>query len=154
MASRESLPPLALASFASVGYLALLVAGLGFASAITNQDVISVPGTSLIAAFVAAGIAIIAFGLFLLGPASRARPSYWSALSTALGTAAVYLLALGACVLVSGGDLDRTLAVLGDVIVGWVTPVVAIAAAVAAWGALAMRRTSASRPRWPWEDEE
>ena len=142
-----------LVAFASAGYLALLVAGLGIASAVTDRDVISVPGTSLVAAFVAAGIGIIAFALLLAAPLARQRPSYWSALSTAIGAGAVYLIALGICVLVSGGDLDGTLAVLAEVSTGWVAPVFAGSALVAAWFALAVRRTAAKPPRWPWEEE-
>ena len=151
MGTRESWT---LVAFASVGYVALLVAGLGIASAVTDRDIISVPGTSLVAAFVAAGIGVAAFALFLAVPLARARPSYWGALSTAVGTAAVYLIAIGGCVLIADGDLDGTLAVLADVLSGWVTPIVAGSAFVAAWFALAVRRTAARAPRWPWEDED
>lgn len=154
MTAPEKLSTPVLVAFASIGYLALLVAGLGVASAIIDDDVISTPGVSLVAAYVAAGVAIVAFALLLAGPASRERPSYWAAASTALGSAGLYTLALAAAVFVSSGDLSTTGSVLREVLVGWVVPVVLGAALVAAWAGIALRRTAASRPRWPWEDDE
>ncbi len=74
MTAPEKLPTPMLVSFASIGYLALLVAGLGIASAIADDDIISTPGVSLVAAYAAAGAAIAAVALLLAGPVSRARP--------------------------------------------------------------------------------
>jgi hypothetical protein len=143
-----------LVGFASIGYLALLVAGLGTASAIADDDIISTPGVSLVAAYAAAGVAIVAFALLLAGPVSRERPGYWAAASTAVGSAGLYTIALAIAVFVSSGDLSTTGSVLREVLVGWVVPVVLGSALVAAWAAIALRRTSARQPRWPWEDDE
>ncbi|MFC3399376.1 hypothetical protein ACFOEP_13265 [Microbacterium amylolyticum] len=41
--------------------------------------------------------------------------------------------------------------VLFEVLLGWVAPVFAGAAAVASWAAIALRRTEAGKPKWPWE---
>lgn len=154
MTAPEKLPTPMLVSFASIGYLALLVAGLGIASAIVDDDIISTPGTSLIAAYAAAGVAIAAFALLLAGPVSRAKPGYWSAVSTAIGSAGVYVIALAVAVFVSSADLSLVGSVLREVLVGWVVPVVLGSAFVAAWAGIALRRTNASQPRWPWEDED
>ncbi|HJA03777.1 MAG TPA: hypothetical protein H9800_02820 [Candidatus Microbacterium stercoravium] len=153
MASQAQVPAPALVAFASVGYLALLVAGLGFGSLIIDDDVITTSGVGLISAYVAAGISILAFAGFLIGPARHARPSFWLAGSTALGTAATHALALGVAALVSTGDLGVVGGVLSEILVGWVSPLIFGAALIASWAAIALRRTVASRPRWPWEDE-
>lgn len=153
MASSAQVPAPALVAFASVGYLALLVAGLGFGSLLIDDDVITTAGVSLIAAYVAAGISILAFAAFLLGPARRERPSYWFAGSTAIGTAAVHALMLGITALLSTGDLGIVGGVLSEILVGWVSPLILGAALIASWAALAVRRTAAGRPRWPWEDD-
>jgi len=150
----EKLPTPLLVAFASIGYLALLIAGLGVASAIIDDDIISTEGVSLVAAYAAAGAAIATFALLLAGPVSRERPSYWAAASTALGSAGLYTIALAIAVLVSSGDLSTTGSVLREVLVGWVVPVVFGSALVAAWAAIALRRTAARPPHWPWEDDE
>ena len=153
MASQAQVPAPALVAFASVGYLALLVSGLGFGSLIIDDDVITTAGVSTLAAYVAAGISILAFAGFLLGPLRRDRPSFWFAASTALGATAVHALTLGVAVLVSNGDLGVVGGVLSEVLVGWVSPLILVAALVASWAAIAVRRTAAHRPRWPWEDD-
>lgn len=153
MASREQLPTPALVAFTSVGYFALLVAGLGVGSMAADADVITTQGLSVIAAYIAAAAAIGGFALFLIGPASRDRPSYWHAASTAVGSAAVHVLTLGIVALVETGDLGVVGGVVSEVLLGWVSPVVFGTAAVAAWAAIALRRTKADRPQWPWEHE-
>lgn len=154
MTSREQLPDAALTAFASVGYLALLVAGLGLASLVTDSDVIETQGVGVVPAYVAAGVAIVAFALFVLGSVARDRPSYVSAVGAALVAAVAHLLTLAVASLLGSGDIGVAIGVVGEVLIGWVTPVVALAALVAAWAAIAVRRTKASRPRWPWEHDE
>ncbi|WP_029150160.1 hypothetical protein [Microbacterium indicum] len=143
--------PLAVAALATVGYLALLVAGLGFASLWTGSEVIAMPGIDIPTAFVAAGAALVAFGLLLWAALDRWRPSYGSVAGVALASGAVHALVLGVAVLVDTGDLGSVIGVLEHVLIGWVSPVVVLAAAVAAWAAVAIRRTGANPPRWPWE---
>ncbi|WP_156758989.1 hypothetical protein [Microbacterium karelineae] len=151
MTSREQLPDAALVAFASVGYLALLVAGLGVASLATDSDVISTRGVGIVPAYVAAGAAIAAFALLVRGAIAAERPSYFAALGTAIGSAAAHLVVIAFGALFETGDLGIVLGVTREVLIGWVAPVVAGAALVAAWAAIAVRRTGAERPRWPWE---
>lgn len=152
MATRDQLPDAALVAFASAGYLALLVAGLGIASLVTDSDVISTRGVGLAPAYLAAGAAILAFALLLRGSIAREQPSYMAALGTAIGSAAAHLILLAGATLVSSGDLGTTVGVVGEVLLGWVALVFFAAALVAAWAAIAVRRTRMDRPRWPWED--
>jgi hypothetical protein len=42
---------------------------------------------------------------------------------------------------------------VGGAVTGWTSVTFLLAAAVAAWGAIAVRRTEARPPRWPWERE-
>lgn len=154
MTSREQLPDAVLTSLASIGYLALLVAGLGFASLLTDSDVIETQGVGLIPAYVAAAVAIVAFALLVRSTVARDRPSYVSVVSIAVGAALAHLATLALTAVIDSGDIGVAIGVVGEVLIGWVTPVIALTAAMTAWAAVAMRRTRADRPRWPWEDEE
>ena len=53
----------------------------------------------------------------------------------------------------TGADLAVAAAVAGRIATTWFGVVVAAAALIAAWGGIALVRTRAQRPRWPWEDE-
>lgn len=141
-----------LVAFAAAGYLALLVAGLGLVALWLDDDVISTPGLGPLPGFLAPGCAIGAFAALLAGALRAARPSYLQVATIALVSGAVHALVLGVAGAVSGG-LGAGTAAMAEVLTGWVSPVVAIAAAIASWAAIAMRRTEARRPRWPWEDD-
>ena len=56
--------------------------------------------------------------------------------------------------LVGTVDLIIATAVAGDLVRGGASAVLLLAAAVAAWGGIALRRTKAQHPRWPWERDE
>ncbi|MTE23549.1 hypothetical protein [Microbacterium sp. ZXX196] len=152
MTSRDRLSDGVLTAFATAGYLALLVAGLGVASLALDEDVIRTRGVGLVPAYVAAGAALAVFALLVRQAVARERPTYVAAAGVALASAATHALVLGAGALLDSGDLGVALGAVSEVLVGWVEPVVALTAAVAAWAAIAVRRTGAERPRWPWED--
>ncbi len=51
-------------------------------------------------------------------------------------------------------DAARTAAAIGGFATSWFAVVLASAALVAGWVAVALVRTGADRPRWPWERDE
>jgi prolipoprotein diacylglyceryltransferase len=54
----------------------------------------------------------------------------------------------------TGVDLARAIAAAGGFATSWFAVLLASVALVAAWTAVALVRTRAGRPRWPWERDE
>ena len=80
-------------------------------------------------------------------------PSFWGAAWTTAATFIAYLLGLWLGAVTTGADLAVATAVAGRIATTWFGVVVAGAALIASWGGIALVRTRAQRPRWPWEDE-
>jgi hypothetical protein len=87
-------------------------------------------------------------------PAHPSQPSYWGAAWTAAACFLAYVCAVWVAAAVTGADLAVATAVAGRLATSWFGLVVAAAAFVCAWSAIALVRTRAHRPRWPWEDED
>lgn len=137
--------------FAIIGFFALAIFGLGALSVATDADVISTPGLGQMPGVIGMLVAVLAFAL-MLGLALRQRhPSFWSVPSAALVTALAHLAAVWVAVLVPSSDIVLSTAVAGDLVRGGASAVLVLAAAIAAWGGIALRRTRAQHPRWPWE---
>ncbi|MDQ7878262.1 hypothetical protein Q9R08_09790 [Microbacterium sp. QXD-8] len=157
-------PPIALA-FATIGFVALTIFGLGMTSLILAEDVIATPGLGQIPGAAGVVCATLAFagGLWAAiaragsgppgGSAAARHPSYWGAAWT---TAAAFLAYVGGvwfAALFTGADLGVATAVAGRLATSWFGVSVAAAAFVSAWAGIALVRTRAHRPRWPWEDD-
>jgi len=123
-------------------------------SLFTNTDVIDTPGLTAVPG--AAGIVVSGCGFALvLGAGLRApHPSFFTALWAALAAALAYLAGVWVAALVSGADAALATSVVGRLAVGWVAPVVAVSAFVTGWAAIAVARTGARPPRWPWERDD
>ncbi|MGC5172881.1 hypothetical protein ACLQ2Q_19765 [Microbacterium sp. DT81.1] len=134
-----------------MGYVALVIFGLGMTSLATNTDVIDTPGLSAVPGV--AGIVVSAAGFSaVLGAGLRVpHPSFYTALWAALAAAVAYLAGVWIAAVTSGVDTAMAASVVGRLAVGWAAPVVAVAAFVTAWAAIAVLRTRARPPRWPWE---
>jgi hypothetical protein len=81
------------------------------------------------------------------------HPSFWGSAWT---TAACFLAYIGGVWLgavLSGVDVGVATAVAGRLATSWFGVAVALAAFVCSWAGIALVRTRARRPRWPWEDE-
>jgi hypothetical protein len=139
---------------ADIGFFALAVFGLGAVSALTDTDIIGVPGLGPIPGVAGIAAALVAFALMLWSALRRQHPSFLSAISIALVAALAHLVGVWAAVLVGSGNLVIATAVAGDLVRGGASAVLLAAAAIAAWGGIALRRTRAAKPRWPWEREE
>jgi len=147
--------PLALV-LATVGFFALAVFGLGAVSIITDADIISVPGLGQGPGVVGMIVALLAFAATLWSTLRQDRPSYVSAAAIALVSALAHLIAVWTAVLIATGGIITATAVAGDLVRGGASAVLLLAAAIAGWAGVALRRTRSRPPQWPWErdDEE
>ncbi|MHC2999820.1 hypothetical protein [Microbacterium sp. HJ5] len=145
--------PLTALAFATAGYVALLIFGLGMTSLATNADVIATPGLGQAPGVTATVVSTAAFALALWVAVRRSPASY---VGSAWATAAAFLGYVGgvwAAAIATGTDLAVASAVAGRIATSWFGFVIAAAAFVASWAGIALVRTHARRPRWPWEDE-
>ena len=174
-------PPIALA-FATIGFIALTICGLGITSLVTGEDVIATPGLGQIPGAAGVVCATLAFAGGLWGAIAKAggvaaaptsgrdpasasvasgppagagarHPSYWGAAWTTAAAFIAYVGGVWFAALFTGTDLAVATAVAGRLATSWFGVVVAAAAFVAAWSGIALVRTHAHRPRWPWEDD-
>ena len=81
------------------------------------------------------------------------HPSYWGSAWTTAATFVAYVGGVWIAALVTGADLGVATGVAGRLATSWFGLAVAAAAFVCAWSGIALVRTRAQRPRWPWEDE-
>lgn len=140
--------------FATVGYLALLIFGLGMTSLITDEPVIATPGLGQAPGAVAVAASVAAFAAALFAVVRRADPRPRSAPVIAAVTALAYLVGLWITALSTGAGLGIAMGVAARVVTSWFGLVVLVAAVFSAWAGIALARTRSTRPRWAWEDED
>lgn len=138
----------------AIGFFAIAVFGLGALSVITDSDVISVPGAGQAPGIVGMILAIAAFAGVLWLAVRGEHPRFRSVWTIAVVTALVHLIGAGAAALVAVGEVVTALAVMGELVTDGASLVVLIAAAIAGWAGVALRRTRQSSPQWPWERED
>lgn len=140
----------------TVGFFALAVFGLGGVSVLTDSDLIAIPGLGPLPGVGGMLVAVVTFALLLWLTVRRGHPSFISAVVVAVATALAHLVAVWVGVLVGTSDLVISTAVAGDLVRGGASAVMLLAAAIGAWSGIALRRTRAQHPQWPWErdDEE
>lgn|SRR5690606_6736143 len=135
-----------------VGFATLSILGLGMLSYFADVDILSVPGLDWWPAIVAMIVAILVFCWMLWPVLRRGRPSFLAVPAAALVTAVAHLVALWLAALLSGVGTAAALTAVSQLITRGSSLVVLLAAAVGAWVAIALRRTRARAPQWPWED--
>jgi hypothetical protein len=145
--------PLVALAFATAAFIALLIFGLGMLSLALGEDVIESRGLGQIPGILAVTVSTAAFALSLWAAVRMRSPSFWGAAWTTAATLMGYLLGVWFGAVATGADLAVATAVAGRIATTWFGVVVAGAALVASWGGIALVRTRAQRPRWPWEDE-
>lgn len=146
-------PPVAVA-LATTGFVALLIFGLGITSLFLAQDVIEAPGLGQVPGIVAvaASTAAVAGGLWTV--VRMPHPSFGNSVWIAAATVLAYLAALWVTAVFTGADLGVATGVVGRIATGWFGVVIVAAALVSSWAGIALVRTRARRPEWPWEREE
>lgn len=141
-------------TFATVGYLALLICGLGLVSLGTGEAVIRSPGLGQVPGIVATALSIGVFAAGLWSVVRRGRPSFWNSGWIAVASVLAYLVGLWLAAVGGGAGIAAASAVTGRLATSWFGAVIAAAALVSAWAGIALVRTRARRPRWPWEQDD
>ncbi|WP_244093492.1 MULTISPECIES: hypothetical protein [unclassified Microbacterium] len=139
---------------ATISFFALAVFGLGALSVATDTDIISTPDLGQAPGVVGMLAAVVAFAVLLRVTLRTRRPSFVSTITIALVTVLAHLAVVWFAVLLGTSDIVIATAVAGDLVRGGVSAVLLVAALIAAWGGIALRRTRAEHPRWPWERDE
>lgn len=145
--------PLVALALATVSFVALLIFSLGMVSLVRSADIIESPGLGQIPGIFATTVTIGAFALTLWIGLRKPQPSFWSALWAAAACYLAYVGAVWIGALVASEEFAVASEVAGRIATTWFGVAVAAAAALAAWGGIALARTRSERPRWPWEDE-
>ena len=141
-------------AFAITGYVALAIFGLGITSLVTDQEVVAVPGLGQLSGVGGMTLSTLAFGGGLWAAVRRPQPSFWGVPGVVLGAFLGYLAGVWLAGLIGGADVAAATAAVGQLATSWFALVLLAAALVAAWGGIALVRTRARRPRWPWEHED
>ncbi|WP_255218149.1 hypothetical protein [Microbacterium resistens] len=135
-----------------MSFFALAIAGLGFLSLFTETDLIVVAGLGQLPGIVGMVLAVTVFAVVLRIVLRPPRPSFVPSVFLALGTTLAHLAGVWIAALVEGAGIAPATAAVGQLVLGGASAVIAVAALVAAWGGIALRRTRSGRPRWPWEE--
>ncbi|QNA93430.1 MULTISPECIES: hypothetical protein [unclassified Microbacterium] len=138
---------------ATISFFALALFGLGALSVATDTDIIAVPGLGQAPGAIGMAVAVAVFALTLWSTLRRDRPSFGATITIALLTALAHLVVVWIVVLLGSGFVIAT-SVVGDLVRGGASVVLVVAGLVASWGGIALRRTRAQHPRWPWERDE
>ncbi len=146
-------PPVAVA-FAAVGFFALLIAGFGMLSLLSGAEVIAVPGLGPLPGAIATVAATVVFAVTTWIAVRRRHPSYGAVVVIVIATFLAYLAGLAVGAVFAATDAARTAAAIGAFATSWFALVLAAAALVAGWAGIALVRTRAGRPRWPWEQDD
>lgn len=152
-ARSDGVRPLVALAFATVAFIALLIFGLGMLSLFLDEDVIAVPGLGQVPGIAGTVLATALFAAALWTTVRRPHPSFVGALWCTIGAFLGYVVGVFFGAVFTGADLAAAAAAFGGVAASWFGVIVAAAGLVAGWGGIALVRTRASRPRWPWEDE-
>jgi len=138
----------------TVGFVAVVIAGYGLLSLLLEQEVIATPGLGALPGALALAAATVAY-VVTVGLALRLpRPHYRATATTVVAVLIADLLGLWLGAIISGVDAARATAAAASFVLSWFSVMLAAAAFVSAWCAVALVRTRASRPRWPWERDE
>lgn len=135
-------------------FVSLAILGLGMLSFFADVDIIHVPDMGMWPGIVGMGVAVLVFALVLRSLLARRHPSFPPVLFVGLIAALAHLFAVWLGALLAGVGLAPAVSAVSQLIVQGSSLVVLLAAVVGAWIAVALRRTRAAAPRWPWERED
>jgi len=151
---RPRVRPAAALAYSTIGFAALLIAGLGMTSLLADAEVIGVEGLGALPGALGFAAAVVLFAAVVWATVRTARPSYAGAAAAAPAALLGYAGGVWVGALFAGVDLARAAAAAGGFATSLFAVVLLLAAFVAAWVAVALVRRRAHRPRWPWEGED
>ncbi|KJL26005.1 hypothetical protein RL72_01214 [Microbacterium azadirachtae] len=137
-----------------VSFFALTIMGLGVLSLFAEHDIISVPRLGQLPGVVGMVLAVLVFALALWVVLADARPSFVATVFLALGAALVHLGGVWGAAVAEGAGAVGATAAAGQLVLGGASAVIVVAALLAGWVAIALRRTAARAPHWPWEKDD
>ncbi|GAA1861313.1 hypothetical protein ACFQZV_00090 [Microbacterium koreense] len=140
--------------FATTGFFALFILGLGVVTLATETDVVTAPGLGQVPGVFASLSATGVFALALATVVRSVRPHAVNALWIGLAVGLAYIGGLWVGAVFTGASLGTATGVAARIATGWFGVAVVAAAVVAAGGGIALARTRRRRPRWPWERNE
>lgn len=138
-------------AFAAIAYGALLVCVFGFVSLWSGSVPLADEDLGAVPTMLAGVCALLAFAGALLGATRPVRPSYTAVIPVAFAAALTQLVALWLLALAFGAGAGTAIAAAADAVTGGASLVFLLVAVVCGWAGIALRRTSAGRPKWPWE---
>lgn len=144
--------PRAALAFTTTGFVALVIAGFGVTSLLTDTEVVAVPNLGFLPGACGVAAATLAFAALTWLAVRLTRPQYTAVIAITASVFIGYLAGLWVGALLSGAGLGPATAAVGSFATGGFALVLLAAAAVCGWAAIALVRTRAGRPRWPWED--
>ncbi|WP_396642341.1 hypothetical protein [Microbacterium sp.] len=144
---------LTILAFAAVGFVALLIFGLGVIGLALDEAVIAERGLTQLPGILGTVTAIIGF-MAVTYPALLRRASIGMALLAGLAAALGYVVGVAIGALISGIDPLRAFGVAAGIAVSWPMPVIVVAGVVSAAIALVAVRAGPGGARWPWERDE
>jgi len=155
-ASSGPVRPVAALAYTAAGYVALVIAGFGVTSLLTDAEVIAVPGLGAMPGAAGVAASTVAFVVATWFAVRAERPSYGAVAAVVPAVFLSHLAGVWVGALLSGTDPARATAAVGAFATSAFAMVLVASAFVCGWAAVALVRTRASRPRWPWErdDEE
>lgn len=155
--SRGTVRPVVALAFATTAFVALVVFSLGMLSLLLDEDVVATPGIGQVPGVAGVAASALVFAGSLWSAIRPARggdgrhPSFWNAPWIALASALAHVAALWLAAVATGADPAAAAAIAGRIVTSWFGAAIALCALVCAWGGIALARTHARRPRWPWE---
>jgi hypothetical protein len=149
-----SVRPVVALAFATIGFAAFTIGGLGVASLLLGEDVIAARGFGQAPGAVGTALAVSAFAATLWAALRAPRPSFWGGVWAGLAAFLVYLAVVWIVGAAQTADVVLAASVVGRLVTSGFAFVVLAAGLLAGWGGIALVRTRGRRPRWPWEDDE
>lgn len=137
-----------------VCFAAFAILGLGMLSYFADVDIISVEGLTLWPGVAGMAVAIAVFALLLAPVLRRRLPPYGAMVLVALATALAHLAAVSLSAMAGGSGLAHASAAASQIVVRGSSVVIIVAALIAGWIAVALRRSRSGTPRWPWERDD
>jgi hypothetical protein len=150
---RGPIRPIVALGLATVAFVAVLVFALGMTSLVLGASIVQTPGLGQLPGIFATVATVGAFALVLWLGLRRPQPPYSAAVWTSAACYLAYAGALWTGTLAASGEFAVASEVAGRVATTWFGLSVAAAGGLCAVGGIALARTRAQRPRWPWEDE-
>jgi len=137
-----------------VCFAAFSILGLGMLSYFADIDIISVEGLTLWPGVVGMAVAIAVFAALSAPLLRRDLPSFGAVVLIAVATALAHLGAVWLSALIGGAGLAHAAAAASQIVVRGSSAVLIVAALIAGWIAVALRRARSGTPRWPWERDD